>query len=206
LPLIFFWCYSDGYNTINNAIKETVKCFSIKGKNKMPNPIRLKAIAGLKQGETFRYQRTFTKEETLMFGDITRDYNPVHYDERWTDEKGFKGLICHGLLIGSMICEFGGQVGWLATGMTFKFIRPVYFGETIQCAVTLAKIEENGRAEADALFTNQDGKQVGAAHMTGRLPIKNEKEILKNMIQAGDPTNKLSEAQYPLMDTKINPE
>lgn len=172
----------------------------------MANPIRFKAITGLKPGDTFRYQRSFTKEETLIFGDMTRDYNPVHYEELWAGEKGFKGLICHGLLIGSMICEFGGQVGWLATGMTFKFIRPVYFGDTIQCAVTLAKIEENGRAEADAIFINQEAKQVGIAHMTGRLPMKKEKEILKKMIQAGDPTNKLSEAQYPLMNAKINSE
>ena len=168
----------------------------------MPNPIRLKAVDGLQQGETFRYQRTFTREETVMFGDMTRDYNPVHYEEPWADEKGFKGLICHGLLIGSMICEFGGQVGWLATGMTFKFLHPVYFGDTIQCSVTLAKIEENGRAEADAYFINQEGRQVGVAHMTGRLPMKKEKEILKKMIQAGDPTNKLSETPYPLMNWK----
>ena len=77
----------------------------------MANQMRLKAIHGLKSGDTFMYQRTFTKEETLIFGDITRDYNPIHYDERWTEQKGFKGPICHGLLVGSMICEFGGQVG-----------------------------------------------------------------------------------------------
>ncbi len=50
-------------------------------------------------------------EKTEYFGDITRDYNPVHYDFRWVEAKGFKGLICHGLIVGSMICEFGGQVG-----------------------------------------------------------------------------------------------
>ena len=165
----------------------------------MANPIRLKAIKGLKLDDTFTYQRTFTKEDTLLFGDMTRDYNPVHYDGRWTDEKRFKGVICHGLLIGSMICEFGGQVGWLATGMDFKFISPVYFGDTIQCTVTITKIEEGGRAEATALFTNRDKRQVGCVHMTGRLPMKKEKEILKAMTQEGDPTNQLAAEHYPLM-------
>ncbi|MBU8911086.1 MAG: MaoC family dehydratase [Desulfobacterales bacterium] len=165
----------------------------------MANPIRLKAINGLKIDDTFTYQRTFTKKDTLLFGDMTRDYNPVHYDERWTDEKGFKGCICHGLLVGSMICELGGQVGWLATGMSFKFTSPVYFGDTIQCTVTITKIKENGRAEAAALFINQDKRQVGYAHMTGRLPMKKEKEILKAMTQEGDPTNQLAEEDYPLM-------
>ncbi|MBU1342298.1 MAG: MaoC family dehydratase [Proteobacteria bacterium] len=166
----------------------------------MANPIRLKSIEGLKPGNTFTFQRTFTQQDTVLFGDITRDYNPVHYDGRWTDEKGFKGLICHGLLVGSMICEFGGQVGWLATGMEFKFVGPVYFNDTVQCSVTITQIEENGRAEAEAVFTNQEDQPVGYAHMTGRLPIKKEKEILSAMEQEGDPTNRLANERYPLMD------
>ncbi len=164
----------------------------------MSNPIRLKAINGLKPGDCFTYQKRFTKKETLLFGDMTRDYNPVHYDERWTQEKGFKDLICHGLLVGSMICEFGGQVGWLATGMNFKFIAPVYFGDTIQCCVTITKIQENNRAEAEAVFINQDKIQVCSAHMTGRLPNKKEKAILSTMVKEGDPTNQLAQNEYPL--------
>ena len=158
----------------------------------MANPIRLKAIQGLKPGDCFTYQKRFTKKETLLFGDITRDYNPVHYDERWTREKGFKELICHGLLVGSMVCESGGQVGWLATGMNFNFIHPVYFGDTIKCSVTITKIQENNRAEAKAVFINQDKIQVCSAHMSGRLPIEKEKAILSAMVKEGDPTNKLS--------------
>ena len=165
----------------------------------MTNLIRQKAIDGLKQGDIFVYKRTFTKEETLEFGDMTKDYNPVHYDERWTGGKGFKGLICHGLLVGSMICEFGGQVGWLAASMNFKFIQPVYFQDTIQCAVTITQIGQEGRAEAEAVFTNQEGQEVGKAHMTGRLPMEKEKQVLSAMISEGDPTNKLSDTAYPLM-------
>ena len=74
----------------------------------MPNPIRIRTIQGLKEGDSFTYTRKFTKDETMSFGDMTRDYNPVHYDSRWADLKGFKGLICHGLLVGSMIFELGG--------------------------------------------------------------------------------------------------
>ncbi len=164
----------------------------------MTNPIRWKAIHNLEQGDTFTYKRKFKKEETVVFGDLTRDYNPVHYDERWTQNKGFKGLISHGLLVGSMLCEFGGQVGWLATGMTFKFIGPVYFEDTIQCSITISKIQENGRAEAEAFFINQEGHQVCYAKMTGRLPMKKGKAILKKMVAEGDPTNKLSDKHYPL--------
>ncbi len=158
----------------------------------MPNAMRQQAIDGLKEGDSFTYKRTFTQEETELFGGMTRDYNPVHYDLRWAETKGFNGLICHGLLVGSMICEFGGQVGWLATGMNFKFIKPVYFGDTITCSIMITKIEESGRAEVEVFFVNQVGDQVCYAHLTGRVPLDHEKDILERIVYEGDPTNKLA--------------
>jgi acyl dehydratase len=157
----------------------------------MVNPIRKRAAEGLGQGDSFKFERRFTREDTLLFGDITHDYNPVHYDPRWASLKGFKSAICHGLLVGSMICEFGGQVGWLATGMNFKFIKPVYFGDTVHCTITITKIEANGRAEAEAIFENQQGEQVGYAHLKGRLPLDPERMLLMQMITEGDQSNQL---------------
>ena len=159
----------------------------------MPNPMRLLAVEGLKQGHAFTYSRTFNQQETQLFGDMTRDYNPVHYDPRWAEAKGFSGLICHGLLVGSMICEFGGQVGWLATGMRFKYLKPVYLGDTITCAVTITSIDDAGRAEAEAFFTNEAGDQVCYAFLTGRLPPEKDRELLGKIVDEGDPSNKLSE-------------
>ena len=157
----------------------------------MPDAMRRKAVQGLKSGDVFVVKRTFTREETLEFGDLTRDYNPVHYDERWTRAKGFGGQICHGLLVGGMICEFGGQVGWLASGMDFKFIKPVYFNDTIECRILLTRVEESGRAEAEADFFNQHGTQVAHVFIKGILPVDLEREILSQMMAEGDPTNKL---------------
>lgn len=162
----------------------------------MGNPIRVRAISGLKEGDAFTYSRSFTQEETTLFGDITLDYNPVHYDPRWAKAKGFRNLICHGLLVGSMICEFGGQIGWLATGMDFKYLKPVYFGDAIRCTITITKIEESGRAEAEAFFANQDGDQVCYARLTGRVPRDHERALLNEMLTEGDPTNKLSNKTY----------
>ena len=100
--------------------------------------------------------------------------------------------MCHGLLVGSMICEFGGQVGWLATGMDFKFIRPVYFGDTITCKIQITKIEASGRAEAEAELSNQSAELICRAYLTGRIPMTPEKAVLEEMVAEGDPTNKLS--------------
>lgn len=154
--------------------------------------IRSKAVEGLAEGDVFTFTRTLTLDETLAFGHLTRDYNPVHYDERFASVKGFKGLICHGLLTGSMVCQVGGQIGWLATGMDFKFKRPVYFGDSITCRITITKLEANGKAEARAIMTNQDGAEVVEALLEGFVPGSAEKEVLKAMQAEGDPTNPLA--------------
>lgn len=147
----------------------------------MLHPIRKRTIEGLQIGDVFTFSRTFTQNDTAQFGELTRDYNPVHDDMRWAEGKGFGGLICHGLLVGSMICEIGGQIGWLASGMTFKFIRPVFFGETVTCTATIEHMEENGRAKAEAVFINDKGDQVCHAVLTGRLPLEHERELLRTI-------------------------
>jgi acyl dehydratase len=154
--------------------------------------IRKRTIDGLKAGDTLTVERTFTEQDMLAFAEITRDYNPVHFEKRFSDTKGFKGRICHGLLIGSMLTEIGGQIGWLASGMQFYFKKPVYFGETIRCDLTINAIDERGRAEADAVFTDQSGQTVLVADLTGIVPGEKEISVLAAMVAEGDPTNQLS--------------
>jgi acyl dehydratase len=154
--------------------------------------IRKKAIEGLEKGDTFSVSRTFTEQDVIQFADISRDYNPVHCDERFTKVKNFDGRICHGLLIASQITEIGGQIGWLASGMTFKFKKPVYFGDTIKCDLTITDLDEKGFAKAEAVFTNEDNITVLEAVVTGFVAGDQEKQVMKDMLAEGDPTNKIS--------------
>ena len=148
--------------------------------------IRKKAAAGLKAGDTFSVKRKFTKKETESFGDITKDYNPVHYDRRFAEAKKLNGLICHGLLVASLITEIGGQIGWLASGMDFRFKKPVYFGDTITCSFTITEINERGKAKGEAVYSNQDGIVVLEAVLTGIVPGLKERQVLKTMMEEDD--------------------
>jgi acyl dehydratase len=157
----------------------------------MMSDIRQRTIAGLTPGTTFTVTRTFSESQVERFADLTHDYNPIHFDPRFVAVKGLKGKICHGLLVGGMITEVGGQIGWLASGMNFRFKRPVYIGETVTCTVTIMEVDEKGRARADAVLVNQDGEVVLTAHLTGRIPVLAEIQVLRQMVAEGDPTNRL---------------
>lgn len=154
------------------------------------------AEEGLTQGSWVRFSRTFTWEDVEAFGRVTRDYNPVHYEPRFAQKKGFKGLICHGLLVGSMICEPGGQWAWLASGMSFRFLRPVYVGDTVTCCMRILEVDSKGRAKAAAMFTNQQGELVMEAELTGVVPSEDERALLSKMLEEGDPTNPLLEEEH----------
>ena len=154
--------------------------------------IRKRTIQGLQIGDTFTVSRRFTEEDVKVFADITCDYNPVHFDARFSDAKNFTGRICHGLLIGSILTQVGGQIGWLASVMNFRFKQPVYFDETITCRFTITDVDERRRARAEAVYFNQSGSVVLEADLEGILHDASERKILDDMVAAGDPTNKIA--------------
>ncbi|CAB1073686.1 Acyl dehydratase [Olavius algarvensis Delta 1 endosymbiont] len=151
--------------------------------------IRKKTIQGLAVGDTFVVTRQFTQTDMQAFADVTRDYNPIHFEKRFADVKKFRDPICHGLLVGSILTEVGGQIGWLASAMNFRFKRPVYFGDTIECRLTITAIDERNRARADAIYRNQDGTIVLEAELGGIVPGPPERKVLEAMVAEGDPTN-----------------
>jgi 3-hydroxybutyryl-CoA dehydratase len=147
--------------------------------------IRQKAIAGLQLGDSFTVSRTFTEQETKTFADISRDYNPVHFNDRFAELKNFRGRICHGLLVAGMLTEIGGQIGWLASGMNFRFKKPVYFGDTIECSLTITELDDRNRAKAEAVFKNQQDEIVIEAHLTGVVPGPPERRVMELMATEG---------------------
>ncbi|MBI5502469.1 MAG: MaoC family dehydratase [Deltaproteobacteria bacterium] len=168
------------------------------GEKPAPRNWRRDAAQGrLVAGSTVVFRRTFTASDVEEFGRLTRDYNPVHFEPRFAALKGFPAVVAHGLLTGAMVCEAGGQWAWLADGMSFRFLRPVFAGDTIECRVTIREVGERGRARADAELTNQRGETVLRAELTGFLPVGEDRTLLAEMVADGDPTNPLGERRRP---------
>ena len=152
--------------------------------------IRKRMLAGVEAGDSFTVRRTFNEDDMHLFTGVSHDHNPIHFDDRFTEVKNIKERICHGLLVGSMLTEIGGQIGSLASKITFRFTSPVYFGDTISCTLTITEIADKNRALAEAKFNNQQGFTVLEAELAGILPGDSERRILSLMVQEGDPTHK----------------
>jgi 3-hydroxybutyryl-CoA dehydratase len=153
--------------------------------------IRSRTSRGLQAGDCFTATRTFSESEVQSFARLSRDYNPVHFEPRWAALKRFRRPVCHGLLVGSLLTEIGGQIGWLATGMGFRFRRPVYPGDTVTCRMTIFELDARHRARAKAVFVNQRQQVVVEGTLEGIVPGAAEQALLRVMIADGDPTNPL---------------
>ena len=151
--------------------------------------LRERAAEGLQVGDRFTIVRCFSHEDVRRFAQISRDYNPVHCDAHYASIRGFKAPVAHGLLTASLVTEIGGQIGWLAKGMSFEFKRPVYPGEQISCHWLIVNIDERGHAKAEISASNAQGVIVLKATTTGVLPGVDERERMKQMLSEGDPTN-----------------
>ena len=110
-------------------------------------------------GDKLSYERVFTNEEVLQFGEITGDKGRPHVKE---DEHG--RVVVHGLLTGSLPTKLGGDFNLLATQISYNFKRQVYTGDKIECVAILTKVDQvkEGRMNVRGTFecVNQDGTNV----------------------------------------------
>ncbi len=108
---------------------------------------------------------TVTEEDIEAFGELSGDYNPLHFDDEWASKTMFKGRIAHGMLTASFISTVIGMklpgTGTVYLSQEMKFKRPVRIGDTIIARVKVAeKNDERHHISLLTECTNQDGKVV----------------------------------------------
>jgi 3-hydroxybutyryl-CoA dehydratase len=114
--------------------------------------------------------RTVTQADIVNFAGLSGDFNPIHMDHEFCKTTPFREPIAHGLLILAMSSGLGLVYPPMRT-MAFvsmqewKFLEPVYIGDTIRVRTKLVTKEERARGKR-ALITwqrdivNQKNKTV----------------------------------------------
>ena len=126
------------------------------------------AFEAVHVGQTFTFRRTFTDGDVALFCGVTGDYNPFHLDESFAQESWFGRRNIPGLLTASMATHIGGMIGFLATEMSFQYLKPVYVGDTITCMCEVVeKDEAQRRIGCTVSYTNQDGGVVLTGKFSG---------------------------------------
>lgn len=121
-------------------------------------------------------RRTVSDADISAFADLTADFNPVHMDEAFAVQTGFKGRITHGPMIVGMAFGLasradimdGTVLALLEIGWTF--VKPVRPGDTISAVVTVldkrpTRTPDRGVVTLQIEVLNQHGEvaQTGTA-------------------------------------------
>jgi len=119
----------------------------------------------LSMGQSAEVTHTVTEEDIKIFGDLSGDYNPLHFDDDWAKTTMFKGRIAHGLLTAAFISTAIGMKlpgpGTIYLGQSMKFLGPVRIGDTITARVEIIELnDEKERVTLKTTCTNQNGKVV----------------------------------------------
>jgi 3-hydroxybutyryl-CoA dehydratase len=98
-------------------------------------------IDELKPGMSESFEKTVTERDIELFGEVSGDMNPVHFDEEFARKTIFRGRIAHGVLCLSYISTVLGMKmpgpGTIFMSATSRFKAPVRIGDTVttQCTV-----------------------------------------------------------------------
>lgn len=98
-------------------------------------------------GDTATFSKTITDDEIRRFADLVGDHNSVHLNDEFAQRTRFGRRIAHGMLSASLISTcIGTQLpgnGAIYLSQTFKFVAPVYPGDTVTARVTITKIRDD---------------------------------------------------------------
>ncbi len=116
-------------------------------------------------GQHAEYVRTVTSEDIEMFGQVSGDYNPLHFDEDWAKTTMFKGRIAHGILTATYVSTVIGMKlpgpGTIYISQSMKFRRPVRIGDEITARVEVTdKNDEKEFLTLKTVCINQEDKVV----------------------------------------------
>ena len=119
----------------------------------------------IKIGDKSSYSRTVCEADVILFGGVSGDLNPAHFNEEYSKNTMFKGRIAHGMLSAGYISTVLGMQlpgpGTIYLSQELKFTSPVKFGDTITATVeVIEKLEEKNRLILETTCTNQKGDIV----------------------------------------------
>jgi 3-hydroxybutyryl-CoA dehydratase len=101
-------------------------------------------IEDLKPGMSESFSKTIGERDVALFGEISGDMNPVHFDEAYAKQTVFKGRIAHGVLSLALLSTVLGMKmpgpGTIFLSQSTRFKAPVRIGDTVTAVCTVREV------------------------------------------------------------------
>jgi len=110
------------------------------------------------------FTKTISEHDVFEFAEASGDFNPLHIDEEYARRSKFGRRVAHGILMAGIISAVLGSeipgVGTIFVELHIRFVRPVFFGDTITATATVTEIINPKRVRLFVCCTNQAGEDV----------------------------------------------
>lgn len=101
-------------------------------------------VEDLEVGMCRTLSKVITDHDIDLFGEVSTDKNPVHFDDEYAKGTMFKGRIAHGMLTAGLISAIIGEQlpghGTIYMKQSLAFTAPVRPGEQVDASVTVTDI------------------------------------------------------------------
>jgi len=122
-------------------------------------------MTNLTVGQTAQRSMTVSADSVQAFAELTGDYNPLHFDEKFAAQTKFgrlvaQGGITTGLLHALVAMDMPGP-GTVFLSQNWKFTAPVFIGDTITATAEVLSVHPSKPVtELKIIITRQDGEVV----------------------------------------------
>jgi 3-hydroxybutyryl-CoA dehydratase len=101
-------------------------------------------IEDLKPEMSATFEKTVSERDVTLFGEVSGDMNPVHFDEAYARKTVFRGRIVHGVLcLGYISTVLGMKMpgpGTIFMSATSRFKAPVRIGDMVVTTCTVKEV------------------------------------------------------------------
>jgi 3-hydroxybutyryl-CoA dehydratase len=133
-------------------------------------------------GDQARFTKTITETDSALFGAISGDFYPIHFNEELARRTRFGGRIAHGAIaVGLISTVIGvplqgpGVCAAVIRELHFEFTAPVRFGDTLTAEATVDEVITERRIVGLAVACRNQREEVV---LKGRAVIKVLKEVV----------------------------
>jgi len=124
-------------------------------------------------------KKQITQEEINLYAKASKDFNPIHIDEKFARNTPLGGTVAHGMLVlayvSQMMAKYFGRVWLIGGGLNVRFKAPARPGDVLSIQSKILKIQKEAdqiSIRCDILCSNQKKEIVISGEAIVR--IKNE--------------------------------
>ncbi len=131
-----------------------------------------RTISEIKIGDTASFGKTFTEADVYQFTGIVGNFNPTHLNKEFAGKTKYGKRTVPQMLVAGLVSKILGTQypgnGTVHVSQDLEFIKPVFFGDTVEATVKVTKIDGKlNRVWFDLECVNLDGELV----LTGETEI-----------------------------------